>query len=370
MEISLVMAVLNQLNLTKNCYEHIRKVYPDAPLVISSGGSNDGTKEWLLSLNDDNLSYIHDDDVLTFSDNYNTAIKLVDTEKLVLIHNDMVISKGFLETLDKLLNENEDTLISYTTIEPPIFKDHNRPGKLIYDLGDSFETFDYNKFEEFINTINYTNVLYDGATFFMSGYKKIFEDIGGFDGFTFAPAFCEDDDFLIRAKLKKYKLKTTTDALVYHFVSKTSRFGNDFKNKTNKVEINSNRNFIRKWGIPISMFNYIDYQNDEDFDYKTFNISIILKSEHLLGDIEPYFDKIKCTFDYNTYIAEEQKYTNYDLNSKFLMCDFVDVVVYEKNFITEEDYQNIQSLRLILPKYEIGTYEIGNLIIEIKKELN
>jgi GT2 family glycosyltransferase len=90
MDISFVLAVYNRLELTKECYSRLRKIYPNAPLVISSGGSFDGTKEWLESLDDDNLSYIHDDERLTFSDNYNSGIKLVDTEKLVLIHLSLI----------------------------------------------------------------------------------------------------------------------------------------------------------------------------------------------------------------------------------------------------------------------------------------
>ena len=93
MNITFVLAVYNKLELTKECYRHLRHIYPTAPLVISSGGSSDGTKEWLESLEDENISYIHDDDRLTFSDTYNAGIKLVDTEKVVLIHNDMVIGE-------------------------------------------------------------------------------------------------------------------------------------------------------------------------------------------------------------------------------------------------------------------------------------
>ena len=95
MNISFVLAVYNKLDLTKSCYNRLRDIYPDTPLVISSGGSTDGTKEWLESLNDDYLSYFHDDERLTFSDNYNAGIKLVDTEKLVLIHNDLILGDLF-----------------------------------------------------------------------------------------------------------------------------------------------------------------------------------------------------------------------------------------------------------------------------------
>ena len=34
MNITLVLAVLNKLDLTKDCYNHLRKIYPEAPLVI------------------------------------------------------------------------------------------------------------------------------------------------------------------------------------------------------------------------------------------------------------------------------------------------------------------------------------------------
>ena len=147
MNISFVLAVYNKLDLTKECYRHLRNVYPEVPFVISSGGSSDGTKEWLESLNDDNLSYIHDDDRLAFSDTYNAGIKLVDTEKLVLIHNDMVIGEGFLESIERLLKPN--MLLSYTTIEPPIFRGHQRPGKVILDLGTSFHNFDHFNFNKY-----------------------------------------------------------------------------------------------------------------------------------------------------------------------------------------------------------------------------
>ena len=172
MDISFVLAVYNRLELTKECYSRLRKIYPSAPLVISSGGSSDGTKEWLESLDDDNLSYIHDDERLTFSDNYNSGIKLVDTEKLVLIHNDMVIGEGFLEAIERLLTEN--MILSYTTIVPPIFKDHTRPGKVLLDLGSGFDNFNSVQFNEYVQKWKDDDTLSNGAVFFMSAYKKTF----------------------------------------------------------------------------------------------------------------------------------------------------------------------------------------------------
>jgi len=367
--ITFVLAVFNKLDLTKDCYKRLRSIYPEAPLAISSGGSSDGTKEWLESLEDENLSYIHDDDKLTFSENYNAAIKLVDTEKLVLIHNDMVIGEHFLENLSQLLDENPNTLLSYTTIEPPIFAGHRRAGKILNDLGSGFHDFKQDQFDTLVSKMRDNKTLYDGAVFFMSGFKTMFDNVGGFDGFSFIPAFCEDDDFLIRAKLKGYQLKTTECAVTYHFVSQTSRFSDDFKKDRMVFEISSNRNFVRKWGIPISAFNELRYWEDKEFKYNTFSMGLTTNNKNRLYEVEPFFDKINIGEIPDDYIRNEQDRTRYDLRSKFLLTEVVDVMIYETESFTNDDIYVLNKLRLSIPHYEPGEYQIGNMLIEIKKEL-
>jgi len=368
MNISFVLAVYNNLHLTKECYRRLRDIYPDAGLVISSGGSTDGTKEWLESLDDENLSYVHNDDRISFSDNYNAGIKIVDTEKLVLIHNDMVIGKGFLEALERLLTPK--MVLSYTTIEPPIFAGHKRPGKVILDLGTGFLNFDDINFNNYVEQWKDKNNLYPGAVFFMSGYKAMFEDVGLFDGFSFFPCFCEDDDFLIRAKLKEYDLKTCDSAITYHFVSQTSRFSDEMKNNRQMIEVNSNRNFLRKWGVPIHSFSEMKYWEDDKFEYPIFKMGLITRNKSKIGVYEPFFDKINLGEIPNDYINNEQKNTNYDLRSKFILTDDVDVEIIEEAAFTDEDIQTLLMLRISIPHYEPGDYETGNMKINIKRKIN
>jgi len=363
-EISFVLAVYNKLELTKECYKHLRNVYFNEHLIISSGGSNDGTKEWLQSLDDDNLTYVHDDDRLSFSDTYNNGISLVDTEKLVLIHNDMVIGEGFLEAIERLLTEN--MILSYTTVEPPIFAGHKRPGKVIIDLGRNFEDFDMLNFNNYVQQHKDSNELYDGAVFFMSGYKKSFVDIGGFDGFSFNPCFSEDDDFLIRAKLKGYTLKTCDSAITYHFVSLTSRFSDDTKNTRTQIELDSNKNFIRKWGLMIKTFYDMNYQTNDNFEYVKLRIGLETDDINVLEHIEPFFDEIDFKGDPSTFIEKEQSHTNYDLSLKFTPIGYVNAMVYQDGKLTNEDFDTISKIRLIIPTLDEGKYELGNLKIIIK----
>lgn len=365
-DISFVLAVYNNLDYTKECYGRIRNIYPEAPFVISSGGSTDGTLEWLQSLDDDELSFIHDDDQLSFSENYNAAIKLVDTDKLVLIHNDMVIGENFLENLSELVDEK--TLITYTTVEPPIFKGHKRAGKVIMDLGTGFNDFNQIVFDEYVDRVKDKKDLVDGCScVFMCGYKKLFEDVGYFDGFSFKPFFCEDDDFIIRTKLKGYQLKTTECAVVYHFVSKTSRV---LRSSESKLSEHRNiRNFVRKWGITIPVFNELRYWEDTVFTYKTFNMGLTTNSDKYLYRLEPFFDKINLGKMPTEYIENEQPNTNYDLRSKFLLTDVVDVMVYETSPFEDEDIYTLNKIRLSIPHYDVGEYQIGNMTIVINNKI-
>lgn len=367
MNITFVLAAYNKLNLTQGCYKKLREVYPNAPLVISSGGSSDGTKEWLESLEDENLSFFHDDDRLTFSQTYNAGIDLVDTEKLVLIHNDMVIGEGFLEALERLLTEN--MILSYTTIEPPIFVDHKRSGKVLLDLGSGFDNFKTLEFNEYVQKYKNDDTLHDGAVFFMCAYKKTFLNLNGFDGLNFFPCFCEDDDFLIRAKLMGYELKTCGSAITYHFVSQTSRYSEDIKDKRDEIELCSNRNFVRKWGMELSTFiNVIKYQSVEDFKYNYYKIGLISNHKNIFLSIEPFVDKISTTELVDDYIESEQLTTRFDLKSKFEDVDNVDVVLTYGDMLTIEDLNYIKVIRMNLPKYEIGVHRIGNWTVEVKNK--
>lgn len=366
-DITFVMGVYNNLEYTQEAYKHLRKNYPETPLVISSGGSTDGTKEWLESLDDDNLTFFHDDDRLALSDTYNAGIRLVDTEKLVLIHNDMFIGKYFLENIEKMLTD--DIVLNYTYVEPPIFAKDVRPGKIIKDFGTNFEDFKENEFYKFeLENLDNTEIGL-GASFFIAGYKKMFEDVGYFDGITFFPAFCEDDDFILRAKLKGYKLFAIYNAMVYHFVSKTSRFSSEIAPKREEYEQNSLVNFVRKWGITPSVFNLLRYWEDNNFEYKFFTMGLESNDKKVIDKIEPYFDKIKTNVLPKDWIEEKQEATNFNIKSKFTFVDEVDVMVIQEDDLNREDYETITKLRLSIPHYEPGEYSVGNFTILINNQV-
>jgi hypothetical protein len=98
-------------------------------------------------------------------------------------------------------------------------------------------------------------------------------------------------------------------------------------------------------------------------------MGLTTNSRSRLFEIEPFFDKINLGTIPDDYINNEQKNTRYDLRSKFTLVDTVDVMIHEVSPFTDEDLYLLRVLRLSIPEYEPGEYQIGNMLIDIKKQL-
>jgi len=300
--ISLLVALRNNLDYNKHFYETTRAIYPEVEICFSSYSSTDGTHEWLDSLNDPFVKIFHSNKYGNFSDNYNKAASLATKEYIVFIHNDIVLAPGFLENIEKHVSPNN--VVSYTTIEPPIFADHERPGKIIKDLGVDLETFDLHGLYKFVSEkqIEFKDQTESGIGFFMCMPKDKYLEIGGLHNL-FNPMFCEDDDLILRWKLLGLNLFTSLDAICYHFVSKTSRFSDEYQKQTQQIEYNSNKNFIRKWGFRNSQYNV------------KYDIGFIVKNcnQQLLEALEPWCSTLYVDCSYSDYIKKEQPNTKFDL---------------------------------------------------------
>jgi hypothetical protein len=244
--------------------------------------------------------------------NYNNAVAKAKGEKIILLHNDMIIKPGFVEQMDKDIVKGRIT--AYTRVEPPIYLD-TYAGKVILDCGTSLETFNKDKFLNF--NIEDTTLLDGGAQLFFGCMK---EDYLGIDGYTFK-LFCEDDDLHLRHNVAGYEQKVSS-AHVYHFISKTSRVGN-----YQDVEIESNKKFIKKWGFRKSEYNVV------------YNKKCIIKN---------------CKDDLKEALS-------------LWFNDGEDIIVeIDGNTFTSQDYTYIQQLNdIIKNNNELGEFELGNLKIKV-----
>lgn len=358
--ISLLVGLKNNLDHSKHFYETTRELYPEVEICFVSYGSVDGTNEWLSSLQDTNVKYFYSEESKTLSDTFNKAAELATNEYVAYVHNDIVLAPGFIENIEKHMSPNN--IVSYTTIEPPIFSGHARPGKLICDLGVDLKTFNIQKLYDFVSQENYKylNKIEPGITFFMCMARKKLLEIGGLDNL-FNPMFCEDDDLIQRWKLLGMNCFTALDAMCYHFVSKTSRFSEEYQTKTAMIEFHSNRNFIRKWGSRTNKHKYNIHAVIHNCNYQ------------ILELLEPWFAGIYCkctdTFNWELYCNQEQKNTKFNLRDRIkniddLNMDVIDILVeFDAKQLTANSMNIIQNLSDILT--ESG--EIGEFVLDCFK---
>lgn len=293
---------------------------------------------------------VEENDSVTLGENYNNAVARATGEKIILLHNDMILSPGFVEQMDKHIQPKRIT--TYTRIEPPIFNDIY-PGKVLLDCGTELENFDANKFTEC--KLDYD--LIDGGSQLFFGCMR--EDYIGIDGYTFK-MFCEDDDLHRRYRLAGFEHKVSC-AAVYHFVSKTSRTTTNYQ----QIEYNSNRNFLRKWGSRNNAPKY--------------NIAFVVRNCNLqlLEILEPWCDRIYIENSIRSisteYINKEQPNTNFNLFKRVLTIELNDsqgendiVVDLDVHRLTNQDFAYIHHLsEIIADSAEPGTFELGNLLINI-----
>ncbi|WP_312768739.1 glycosyltransferase [Epilithonimonas sp.] len=319
--LSFLVGLKNNLEYSQKFYENTRLFYPNIEIVFVSFGSSDGTHEWLDSLEDTNLKYYYSEENRTLSDTYNKAIEISTKEFICFLHNDMVLGENFgIEILKSLENH---PIVYYKTVEPPIFDKDERLWKEVRDFGDSFENFDHKAFYDYEKRHeNIKGEFSDNVSFFLASNKNIIKSIGGLDPL-FSPMFCEDDDLILRLKLSGEKFYVCPNAITYHFVSKTSRFSEEYRSKTKLIEENSQRNFARKWGF----YNFSKSKAKYD-------IGIVLKNTNLeiLSKLEPLASTIYVDIDFTEYLASEQPRTSISLKEKIKnINDFPksnDVLVY------------------------------------------
>ena len=368
MNISLLVGLKNNLDYNKHFYSTTRALYPDVEICFVSYGSTDGTHEWLDSLQDNNIKYFHSDENKTFSDTFNKATELATKEYVAYLHNDIVLAPGFLENLEKHVSSNN--VVSYTTIEPPIFAGHERPGKLIQDLGTDLETFDKDKLYQFTKEkqIEYKDKIEPGITFFMCLRREVLLQIGGMDNL-FNPMFCEDDDLILRLKLYGLNQFTSLDAMCYHFVSKTSRFSEEYQNKTQLIEVNSNKNFIRKWGFRHSKYN------------KRYNIAYVVNkcNYDIMAALEPWCDRLYTDDEMGVlqamYYENEHKNTSYDFKKRILTTKYNNpieendiIVEFDGTRLTNEAFNILTNLPdIITESGEVGVFELDIFKITINQ---
>jgi glycosyltransferase involved in cell wall biosynthesis len=386
MKISFIIPSRNNKIYLQQAVNSILECYGNQhDLVLLDDASNDGTWEWIQSLEGDHFIKYRNEgpERVGHTILYDKGVELSKTEIFTIFHADMITTPNHIPNLLKHLKPG--TVVSATRIEPPLHPPG--PEKFVKMYGMEPEEFKKDEFKIFTQSQEITDKdqVTKGIFAPWCMYKKDFQEIGGHDPL-FAPMELEDSDIFNRMYLNGYELIQSRDSFVYHMTCRGSRFkdglvieqeiplpdGTIWYKPKDSEEYKALRNikfreWWRKWGSNVLHDEYMLPRVSKKYD-----VGFIIKNcnQQLLEALEPWCSTIYVDCDYNSYIQNEQPNTKYDLwerikpyhNEKqnYILVEF------DTRYFTQNTYNIIQNLSDIISESgEIGEFKLDCFKITI-----
>ena len=391
MRISFIIPSRNNKIYLQQAVNSILECYgTEHDLVLLDDASNDGTWEWIQSLEGEHFVKYRNEgpERVGHTILYDKGVELSKTEVFSIFHADMITTKNHIPNLLKHLKPQ--TVVAATRIEPPLHPPG--PEKHVRTYGFEPSEFKKDEFIKELETLESENKDQSTKGIFAPWlmYKSDFEAIGGHDPL-FAPMELEDSDIFNRMYLAGYELIQSRDSFVYHMTCRGSRFKDGieieaeiplpdgtiwYKPKDSEeykaLRAIKFREWWRKWGQ--------DVLHDDlmmPIVNPKYNIAYVAKNcpGQLVSVLEPWCDRIYIENQdiVNTYIDREQENTSFDLSKRVFIESNNDpigendiVVEFDATRLTNENFKLLQQLPSIIQESgEIGKFELDIFTIEV-----
>lgn len=249
----------NNLPYLKIAIESVRKnsFFKDAPFVIQSENSDDGTDEWLETHYKE-----YDIDYYITKSNYpmgigggqNFVAQKVETEYIMFLHADFYVTKDWDKALLEVMNEHsgEKLWVNSWRVEPQMFPNsQTRPGTIIVPketFGAYHHDFNSEAFDEWVKLFARDNDESIPKGEGVSGLikKEHWDEIGGNDPL-FAPASYDDMDLFLRMQYAGFKFIQPIKSVVWHFGARGSHRLEENGGKSSERQRKAERENIKKW---------------------------------------------------------------------------------------------------------------------------
>jgi GT2 family glycosyltransferase/SAM-dependent methyltransferase len=212
-KVSVIIVTYNNVELTQRCIESLLRntTYSNYELIIVDNASSDDTRNYLryLNRNHDNITIILNDANLGFAAANNQGLKLATGEYLLLLNNDTVVPKGWLDPLLRHLQNPQIGLVG------PVTNAVGNEAKIEIDYTD-IEGMD--AFAD-AYTRGHRGRSFDIAMlamFCVAMRREVFEKIGFLDE-RFGIGMFEDDDYSRRIQAAGLRTICAEDAFIHHY---------------------------------------------------------------------------------------------------------------------------------------------------------
>ena len=249
----------NNLPYLKIAVESVRKnsYFKDAPFIVQSENSDDGTDEWLEAYYQEyNFDYYITKSTtpLGIGGGQNFVAEKVETEYIMFLHADFYVTKNWDIRLLEVMNEHPDEKLWVNSwrVEPQMFPNsQTRPGTIIVPketFGAYHNDFNSDAFDEwvklFVRDNDETIPKGEGVSGLIK--KEPWDEIGGNDPL-FAPASYDDMDLFLRMQYAGFKFIQPTKSVVWHFGARGSHRLEENDGKSSERQQKAERENIKKW---------------------------------------------------------------------------------------------------------------------------
>jgi O-antigen biosynthesis protein len=244
MKTSIIILTHNQLDYTKRCLESIIKYTKEGSyeIIIVDNHSTDGTVEWLKQQN--NIKVIFNNENLGFPKGCNQGIEIATGENILLLNNDTIVTKSWLDNLLTCLYSSDDigavgpvtnSAAYYSTI-PVNYTSIDE----MHEFAASYNVSDPNKWEERLKLIGFCMLI----------KREAVDKVGLLDE-RFTPGNFEDDDYSVRLRKAGYRLMLCKDTFIHHYGSVSWKKD---VNAFGRLLSENEKKFKEKWGTDSSSY--------------------------------------------------------------------------------------------------------------------
>ncbi|WP_256759909.1 glycosyltransferase family 2 protein [Cohnella sp. WQ 127256] len=237
---SIIIPTYNGRELLKDCIYSIR-MHTEEPyeIIVVDNGSNDGT---LDICRQERITFISLAGNIGFPAACNQGLKIASGDTLLLLNNDVIVTKNWLKNMLSCLYSAENIgivgpLTNYASGRQLI----DIPYTNLEDMSQKLNDPDSGKWMAIDRIV--------GLCFLFK--RELMDRIGLLDE-RFSPGHFEDDDYCFRARIAGYQLRIAGDVFVFHHGNASF---NQQDGNTVKQLIENNRNkFIDKWGFDPTIY--------------------------------------------------------------------------------------------------------------------
>jgi GT2 family glycosyltransferase len=277
MKTSIIILSYNQVDYTLACIDSIKKFTNSYEIIVVDNNSDKHTIDKLEEIQD--IILIKNKINKGFPGGCNDGIKVATGDNILLLNNDTIVTRNWLDNLIAALYSNNDigavgpvtnscsnfqTIpCEYSSLEDMLLfaEQHNKSNSNLWESRDRL------------------------IGFALLIKKDILNNIGMLDE-QFFPGNFEDDDLSLRIRLNGYKLLLCKDTFIHHFGS--TSFTKESSERFSKTLQINEKKFLQKWNI----------EKNEIFNPNIKKINIKKEEEEIVSFIyvvndEDLFEKSK-----------------------------------------------------------------------------